>query len=170
MIRPILCAALAAASLSGGCSTRPREFQPQLTAGPPAPAGGAPHAEVPTRLPPEEAVATCQTMVAAGKRSHFASNAAATGAGVAAAYGAGLMAAGGVAASVAIGESVAAAMVGGATMMLVAPVAIFGASRMIRAGKEKEIKTATARCLLEHGYRVDKWERVAPGRKAATPR
>jgi hypothetical protein len=171
MIRQILCAALVAASLSTGCSTRPREFTPELSAGPAAPTASAAAAEAPARLPPEQAVAACQTMVAAGKRSNFAGNAAATGAGVAAAYGAGLMAAGGgAAAGAGLAEGIAAAVAGGATMMLVAPVAIFGASRMIRAGKEKELKAATARCLLEHGYSVDKWERVKPPVPNATSR
>lgn len=155
LMRLLLVGALALA----GCSTRPRAFVPQLAA---PPAATAPE---PTRLPPEEAVAKCQAMVAAGKRSDFGGTAAAAGAGVATAYGAGLLAAGGGAAG--LTEGIAAAAAGATTMLLIAPVAIYGISRAIRAGKEKEIKAATARCLLEHGYRVDTWAR-AP--KASRPR
>jgi hypothetical protein len=151
---------LATALVTVGCSTRPREFTPQLAA--PAPAAAA--AEAP-RLPPQEAVAACRTMVAAGKRSDFAGTATAAGAGVATAYGAGLLAAGGGGAGLA--EGIAAGVAGATTMVLIAPVAIWGISRAIRAGKEKEIKAAMAQCLLEHGYRVDKWER-APRAVAAS--
>ena len=151
---------LAAALVTAGCSTRPREFTPQLA----APTAAA-TAET-TQLPPQEAVAACQTMVAAGKRSDFAGTAAAAGAGVATAYGAGLLAAGGGAASAGLAEGIAAGVAGATTMLLVAPVAIWGISRAIRAGKEKEIKAAMAQCLLEHGYRVDKWERTPKARRA----
>jgi hypothetical protein len=54
----------------------------------------------------------------------------------------------------------AAAAAGAATMVLIAPVAMVGISRMVRASKEREIKAAMSTCLAEHGYEVGAWEPV----------
>jgi len=46
-------------------------------------------------------------------------------------------------------------------LVVFAPLAIFGVSRIQRANKEREIKNAMTACLAEEGYVVDDW-RVPP--------
>jgi hypothetical protein len=52
----------------------------------------------------------------------------------------------------------AAAMAGGAVLLVATPLAIYGVSRAIRAGKEKEIKQAMTACMAENGHPVSEWK------------
>ena len=141
--------AVAAAALLAGCSSAPRDLEPQL-AQPPADTAAW-----------QAAFVQCREEVAAGKRSNFREGRATTaGVGVAAGLGAGSVMASSAAAGAGMLAGPAAAVALGAGMVVFAPVAIFGASRMIRAGKEKEIKAAIETCLAEEGYAVSEW-RVA---------
>ena len=135
-----------------GCSSRPREFAPQLAA-PPASTGEF-----------DAAYAQCGQLLVAGKldsSGRLASGAtgAATGAGVAVAGGAAAAATAGYA-----GLAVAAA-----TIVLL-PFAVLGGawgmSKMKRAKKENAIKTAMTGCLGERGYVVAGWQKT--GKKVKT--
>lgn len=128
------------------CSSRPREFTPQLATAP------AIQAEF------EAAYATCQQLLVAGKLdSSGRSSSAAAGAGAAA----GTAAIGGTAAAAAGGYGGLA--VAGATIVLL-PFALLGGawgmSRMKRAKKERAIKIALEGCLRERGYEVAGWTKV----------
>lgn len=128
------------------CSSRPRDFTPQLAAAP------AIQAEF------DAAYATCQQLLVAGKLdSSGRSSSAAAGAGAAA----GTAAIGGTAAAAAGGFGGLA--VAGATIVLL-PFALLGGawgmSRMKRAKKERAIKVALEGCLRERGYEVAGWTKV----------
>ena len=75
--------------------------------------------------------------------------AAALATGAAAASGGGMLA--GVAGAAGLGVG----------LVVFAPLAIFGMSRIQRANKEREIKQAMTTCLAEEGYVVEDW-RVPP--------
>ena len=146
---------LAAVVLLASCSSAPREFEPQLA---------QPAQDVAAY---EAAFVQCREDVAAGKRSNFREGRATTaGAGVAVGAGAGMVMASSAASGMGMMAGPAAAAALGAGMLIFAPVAIFGASRAIRAGKEKEIKAAMSACLAEEGYAVSEW-RVA--KRVRTP-
>lgn len=128
------------------CSSRPREFTPELTIAP------ANQTEF------DAAYATCQQLFVAGKLDASGrSSSAAAGAGAAA----GTAAVGGTAAAVAGGYGGLA--VAGATIVLL-PFALIGGawgmSRMKRARKERAIKLALEGCLKERGYEVAGWSRA----------
>ena len=148
-------AALALAGLIAGCSSAPREFEPQLA---------QPAADTTAY---EAAFVQCRADVAEGKRSNFrAGRATSAGAGVAVGAGAGMVMASSAASGMGMMAGPAAAAALGAGMLIFAPVAIYGASRAIRAGKEREIKAAMSACLAEEGYTVSDWK-IAP--KPPTP-
>ena len=125
------------------CSSRPREFTPQLTRAP----GNQSEFDA--------AFAECQQLLVNGKldaSGRTGSAAAGAGAGV------GTAAVGGGAAAIAGGYGGLA--VAGATIVLL-PFAVLGGawgmSRMKRAKKERAIKTALQGCLQERGYEVAGW-------------
>ena len=128
-----------------GCSSKPREFAPELAAPP------ASQTEFDTTL------AECQQLLVAGKldaNGRTASAAAGAGAAV------GTAALGGTAAVAAGGYGGLA--VAGATIVLL-PFALLGGawgmSRMKRAKKERAIKTALEGCLHDRGYDVAGWSK-----------
>src|SRR5947209_4128704 len=117
------------------CSSRPREFMPELTT-------------APSTQPQFDAVyADCRELLVSGKLdANGRSGSVAAGAGV----GAGTAAVGGTAAAVAGGWGGVA--LASATIVLL-PFAVvggaWGMSRMKRARKERAIKTALQGCLKE---------------------
>lgn len=127
------------------CSSKPREFTPELKI-PPA-----------NQIEFDAAYAACQQLFVAGKLDASGrSSSAAAGAGAAA----GTAAVGGTAAAVAGGYGGLA--VASATIVLL-PFALIGGawgmSRMKRAKKERAIKLALEGCLKERGYEVAGWSR-----------
>lgn len=135
------------------CSSRPREFTPQLAMAP------ASQSEF------DAAFATCQGLLVAGKLDASGRTASAA-AGVGA--GAGTAAVGGAAAAAAGGYGGLA--LASATIVLL-PFAVLGGawgmSRMKRAKKEHAIQGALRGCLHERGYEVAGWLK-SPKKKAAT--
>jgi hypothetical protein len=137
------------------CSSRPREFTPELTIAPASP----------TEF--NAAYATCQQLLVAGKLDASGrSSSAAAGAGAAA----GTAALGGTAAVAAGGY--AGLAVASATIVLL-PFALIGGawgmSRMKRAKKEKAIKMALEGCLKERGYEVAGWIRAGTNSTPVPP-
>lgn len=146
-----LVAAVAAAVLLQGCSSRPRAFAPTLAA-PPSGVGLFDQAAF------DRAYADCSQLLVAGKLDD--SGRLASAAGGAAASGA----------AVAVGGATAAAVAGygglavvAATVVLLPFAAVGGAigmSKIKRAKKEKAIKAKMAGCLAERGYIVSAWTRA----------
>jgi hypothetical protein len=134
------------------CSSRPREFTPQLTRAP------ASQSEF------DAAYSTCQELLVNGKLSASGRSGSAV-AGVGA--GAGTAAVGGAAATAAGGYGGLA--LASATVILL-PFAVLGGAwgmaRMKRTKKERSIKTALQGCLEERGYEVAGW--LKSPKKAAT--
>ena len=128
------------------CSSKPREFTPQL--------GIAPAAQPQF----DAAYAQCRELLVSGKldangRSASVAAGAGAGAGTAAVGGAAAAAAGGwggVALASATIVLLPFAVVGGA----------WGMSRMKRTRKERAIKTALQGCLRERGYEVAGWTKA----------
>lgn len=138
---------VAASVLFQGCSSRPRQFTPTLSA------ATADRAEF------DAAYATCTQLLADGKLDQDGRLASA-GAGAAA---------GGAAAAVGGATAAAVAGYGGlavasATIVLL-PFAVIGGAvgmaKMKRAKKEQAIRTAMSGCLHERGYDVTNWEKAA---------
>ena len=134
---------LAASLTLQGCSSRPREFTPQLAA---APASQSDF---------EAAQASCRQLLADGKltsEGRLASGA------VGAAAGATTLAVGSAAAS---GAGLYGGMaVAGATLVALPFVAVAGAWGLAKSKKKKReraIQKATAGCLEERGYTVKGW-------------
>ncbi len=140
------CALIACLALQA-CSSRPREFAPNL-------------ATAPASQPEfDAAYAQCQQLLVDGKlNSSGRGSSAVAGAGA----GAGTAAVGGTAAAVAGGYGGLA--VASATIVLL-PFAVLGGawgmSRMKRAKKERAIKTALEGCLSERGYEVAGWTKAS---------
>jgi hypothetical protein len=135
---------VAAALSTVACSSRPREFAPTLAAAP-ADAGKF-----------DADYETCRVMVAEGRRSGFGSRLASGGAGVAAGAGVGVAMAGGT-----YGTYAGAAAAAGATLVMMPVVGVLGAwgvAKMKKGKREREIKSAMALCLTEHGYSVSDWK------------
>jgi hypothetical protein len=137
------------------CSSRPREFAPQLAVTP------ASQAEA------DAAYATCQQLFVAGKLDTNGSMGSA-GAGAAAGVA---TAAGGGAAAAAAGPWAGAALASATVVLL--PFAILGGawgmSRMKRGNKERAIKRAMSGCMAERGFQVAGWAKT--GKKVgAKPR
>ncbi len=143
--KSIVCAVTVALTLSG-CSSRPREFAPQL-ATPPA-----------SSAPLDASLAECSQLLIAGKLDR--NGRAGSGAAGAAAGGAVAVAGGAAASSAGLAGGAALAS---ATVVLLPFVALGGAwgmAKMKRAKKEKAIKTAMAGCLQERGHQVTGWEKT----------
>ena len=142
--------AVVAALALAGCASTPRGFSPVMAQ---TPADQAAF---------EAAFNLCSTEVAAGRRDSFRSGRGGSAAGGLAIGGAAAMATG---ASAASGAGMLAGTAAGAGLVIglvvFAPLAIFGVSRLQRANKEREIKRAMTACLAEEGYVVDDW-RVPP--------
>lgn len=144
-------AAVAAAVLLQGCSSRPRAFAPTLA----APQSGQ---TVFDQAAFDRAYADCTQLLVAGKLDQDGRLASAAGGA----------AAGG--AAVAVGGATAVAVAGyaglavvAATVVLLAFAAIGGAigmSKMKRAKKEKVIMAKMSGCLAERGYLVNTWVRA----------
>lgn len=135
----------AGAVLVAGCSSKPRNFAPVLTA---APADEQAYESRWLACRDEVRVTTKN----GSERGVSAVGGVAAGAGGAAAVGAATAGtyAGYAAAGAAIGATIIAAplaLVGGA----------WGISKIKKTKKEKRIKAATADCLAKAGYSVDKW-------------
>ena len=153
MKRESVAGLVAACLLMEACSSKPREFTPQL----------ANPASDQTEF--DTAFATCKQLLVEGKldRSGRAGSAA-----VAAGAGAGTAAVGAATATAVGGWSGVA--LASATIVLL-PFAVLGGawgmSRAKRADKERAIKTALQGCLHERGYEVVSWNK-APKTKAST--
>lgn len=156
MITTFRTAVLAAFALTG-CASAPREFEPQLT----QPASD--------QAAYQAAFVQCRADVETGKRSNFrASRGTSAGVGLGVGAGAGAVMASSAASGAGMLAGPAAAVALGAGMLIFAPIAIYGTSRAIRAGKEKEIKAAMGACLAEEGYAVADWRLPPrPARRAA---
>ena len=128
------------------CSSRPREFTPELAAAPPDQAKF------------DASLDECKQLYVAGKLDR-SGRLASGGAGAAAG---GAVAAGGVAAATSAGLYGAAAVMS-ATLVLM-PVAIVGGAigmaKVKRKRKEKAIQAAMAGCLRDRGYEVASWQRA----------
>jgi hypothetical protein len=130
----------------GGCASTPRGFVPVLAA---TPADQAAY---------EAAFRVCSDQVAAGRRDSFRAGRGGSALGGAAIGGGAALVTGASAASGAGMLSGVAAGAGLMTGMIVfAPLAIYGVSRVQRARKEGEIQAAMAACLAEDGYAVGSW-------------
>lgn len=148
MNRNMLVAAVAAAVLLQGCSSRPRTFSPTLA---PPQAGQS----VFDQAAFDRAYTDCTQLLVQNKLDD--NGRLASAAGGAAASGA----------AVAVGGATAAAVAGygglavvAATVVLLPIAAIGGAvgmSKMKRAKKEKAIKAKMSGCLAERGYLVNEW-------------
>jgi len=152
----ITAGALIACLALEACSSRPREFTPELTIAP----SSQPEFDA--------AFATCQELLVSGKLdADGRSGSAAAGAGA----GAGTAAVGGAAAAAAGGWGGVA--LASATIVLL-PVAVIGGawgmSRMKRARKEHAIKTKLQGCLRERGYEVAGWQKAAKRPPSVPPK
>ena len=137
------------------CSSRPREFTPELRTAP------ASQSEF------DAAYATCQQLLVEGKLDSSG-----RGSSAAAGVGAGAgTAAGGGATAAAIGGYGGLA-VASATFVLLPFAALGGAwglSRMKRAKKERAIKIALEGCLQERDYEVAGWSKSLGEKPATVP-
>ena len=138
-----------------GCASHPRGFSPVMVQ---APADQAMF---------ETAFNVCSGEVAAGRRESFRSGRGGSAAGGMAVGGAAALAVGASAAAGAgagLGGGAMAATAGGlglaAGLVVLAPLAFYGISRIQRANKEREIQTAMSTCLAEEGYVIDDWRVV----------
>lgn len=148
--------AVIAALALAGCASTPRGFSPVMAQ---TPADQAAF---------EAAFNTCSAEVASGRRESFRSGRGGSAAGGMAIGGAAALATGATAAQSAGMLAGTAAGIGLMTgLILVAPLAIFGVSRIQQANKEREIKNAMTACLAEDGYVVDHWR--VPRRGATGP-
>jgi hypothetical protein len=139
--------AVIAALALAGCASTPRGFSPVMAQ---TPADQAAF---------ELAFNLCSAEVAAGRRDSFRSGRGGSAAGGMAIGGAAALATGASAASGAGMLAGAAAGAGLAIGLVVfAPLAIFGVSRLQRANKEREIKNAMTACLAEEDFVVDDWQ------------
>lgn len=155
MREQLLAMSLAVALALQGCSSRPRQFTPELAAAPT------------DRREFDSAFATCTQLLAEGKltsEGRLASGA------VGAAAGATTLAVGSAAAS---GAGLYGGMaVAGATLVALPFVAVFGAWGLAKSKKKKKeraIQAATAGCLEERGYKVTGWTRAKGTRPVSKP-
>ena len=152
-MQKIITATVVVAFLLGGCSSRPREFNPILSAAP---------AEQ-SRF--DTAYAECKQLFVTGKLDS-SGRLASGGAGVAAGA---VATAGGAAAATGAGLYTGAA-IASATVVLIPFVALGGAWGMAKAKqkrKERAIQTAMNGCLRERGFAVQGWERAPRGERTA---
>lgn len=142
----ILIAIVIAGSLASGCSTKPRQFAPALTA----------PADHSARL--EQDVKICDQLVRQGRTSDFASAAATMATTGAATVGSGVaMVSTGMVGWTSSGAGAAAA---GIAMPVIGLFAGLGVSRAIRGGNERKYKTRMEACLTELGYTTDGWQKI----------
>ena len=144
--------ALVAMGALAACASTPRGFVPVMS------------------VAPEDAAAfqtafdVCSAEVAAGRRENFREGRGGLAAGGLAIGGAAALVTG---ASAASGAGMLAGVAGGvgltAGLIVFAPLAMFGVSRMQRARKEREITAAMSACLAEEGYVVDDWRLMERG-------
>ena len=142
-----IAAGLAACLLLEACSSRPREFTPQLAM---TPADQAAF---------NQNVETCKELYVTGKLD--SSGRLASG-GAGAAAGAAVTVAGAAAASSA--GIVAGAAVASATVIAIPFVVVgsaFGMARAKRHRKEKAVQKVMEGCLRERGYEVASWEKAS---------
>lgn len=138
--------AIAVAFTLGGCSSRPREFNPVLAAAPTE------------QSQFDAAYAECRQLFVTGKldsSGRLASGGAGVAAGAAATVG-------GAAAATSAGLYTGAA-IASATVVLIPFVALGGAYGMAKAKqkrKERAIQTAMNGCLRERGFQVASWTRA----------
>lgn len=137
---PVITAIIVAATLTSGCSTRPRAYAPQLAA---APADETAF---------QQSLDMCHELTASSGGKAIGSKVAG---------GAGAAAVGGATAGGAAWGTAAAA---GAATIVALPVLglVWGISRGERAKKEKRIQRATTECLQAEGYTVAGWTRIKP--------
>jgi peptidoglycan/LPS O-acetylase OafA/YrhL len=140
-------AAVAILATLTGCASHPRGFSPVMM-------------QVPTdQAAFEMAFNVCSAEVAAGRRDSFRSGRGGSAAGGMAIGGVAALATG---ASAASGAGMLTGVVAGAGLaiglVVFAPLAMIGVSRVQRANKEREIKNAMTACLAEEGYVVDDWQ------------
>ena len=137
------------------CSSRPREFSPQLAT------------PAPDQAQFDSAYATCQQLLVSGKLDRNGRQGSAA-AGVGAGAG---TAAVGAATATAVGGWSGVALASATIVLL--PFAVLGGawgmSRMKRARKEHAIKTALQGCLHERGYEVAGWSKAGRGKTGAPP-
>jgi hypothetical protein len=137
------------------CSSRPREFTPQLATA------------APDQAQFDSAYATCQQLLVSGKLDRNGRQGSAA-AGVGAGAG---TAAVGAATATAVGGWSGVALASATIVLL--PFAVLGGawgmSRMKRARKEHAIKTALQGCLHERGYEVAGWSKAARDKTPGTP-
>lgn len=154
-MRTTTCIGVAIALCLQGCASTPRAFEPRIDSAP---------ADVTAY---EAAFAQCSDEVAAGRRSSFREGRTGSAVGgVALGATAGVVAAGSAASGAGMlgGVAAGAGLVTG--FVLIAPLAIYGLSRVQRANKEREIQEAMTACLGEEGYVVTDWVRAEDGSTA----
>lgn len=137
----------------GACSSRPREFVPNLQA---PPADLAKY---------EIDYLKCQALVAQGQRSNFGARIASGGAGIATGLGVGAATMAGASSSM-VG-AIAAASTAMVAMPVVGIAAAWGVAKARKKKKEREVQEATALCLSEQGYQVAGGELARKRRKSA---
>ena len=138
-----------------GCASTPRAFEARIAS---TPADAAAY---------EAAFAQCSGDVAAGRRSSFREGRTGSAVGgVALGATAGVVAAGSAASGAGMlgGVAAGAGLITG--FILIAPLAVYGLSRVQRANKEREIQGAMTACLGEEGYVVTDWVRAEDGSTA----
>lgn len=147
--RTMACVAAGAALALQACSSRPREFTPQLAVAPT------------DQTAFEETYATCRQLLAEGKLD-ATGRLASTGAGAAAGATAAAVGAG---AAATVGGWSGAFLAAGTVVALpfVAVGGAWGLAKKKKGRKERKIQTATAGCLGQRGYAVAGW---TPAKKA----
>ena len=148
----------AASAALAGCSSKPRNFAPVLSAGPPDSSAY------------EAQWLACREQVAASIKAGSGRAASAVGG---AAVGVGSAAAVGAAASTATYATYGAAAAALGATIIMAPIAALGGawgiSKIKKNKKERAIKAATAECLAKAGYSVDRWRVLSKTEVRALP-
>lgn len=151
--------ALMMLALLAGCSTKPRDFRPNLAVAPVNP-------DVQMRD-----FAVCKMMVDRGIRGNYAKQAAVLTPGAVGATTGAVFA--GIATSTAIGNGVASALSGGtaattstagatalsAALPIVGAAASVAIAASVKHGNEKKVKSALGACMKEYGHDVTTWQR-----------
>ena len=155
MKRGMIAGVLVACLALEACSSRPREFTPQLATA------------APNQAQFDSAYAECQQLLVNGKLDGKGREAsAAVGAGA----GAGTAAVG-AATATAVGGWTGVALASATVVLL--PVAIIGGawgmSRAKRSKKEHAIKTALQGCMHERGYDIAGWTKAPKAKVSSYP-
>jgi hypothetical protein len=140
-----------------GCSSKPRNFAPVMSA-PPADAQVY-----------EAQWLTCREQVAATAKNGSGRLASAAG-GAGAAVGSAVT----VGTSAGASASMVGAMAAASATIILAPIAAIGGawgiSKIKKTKKERSIKAATAECMAKSGYSVDKWRVMSKQEVRALPK